>query len=128
MSQQRPAFIRYRRDLTAKAQVLRRDPTAPERKLWYEFLSARPEKFTRQKPLGSYIADFYCAQKQLVIELDGDSHFTADAEQRDRLRTAVLGFQSIRVLRFTNAEVMREFDAVCARIDEVLSKGTVQEP
>ena len=122
MVSSRPSYLRYRRDLTSKAQVLRRDPTPPERKLWYEYLRARPEKFTRQKPLGSYIADFYCAQKRLVIELDGDSHFHDAAELRDRIRTAVLGFQDVRVIRFTNAEVMQQFEAVCLRIGEVLQE------
>jgi very-short-patch-repair endonuclease len=119
MRQPRP-YIRYRRDLTSRAQILRRDPTPAERKLWYEFLSTHPEKFTRQKPLGSYIADFYCAQKRLVIELDGDTHFTEGGDAYDRQRTAVLGFRSIRVVRFTNAEVLRQFEAVCAQIEQAL--------
>jgi hypothetical protein len=70
-------FIPYRRSLKPRAQGLRRDPTPAEKKLWYEFLCLQPEKFTRQKPLGLYIADFYCAAARLVIELDGDSHFTS---------------------------------------------------
>jgi very-short-patch-repair endonuclease len=62
-------FIPYRRDLKRPSQSLRRDPTPAERKLWYEFLRTLPIKFTRQKPLGHYIADFYCASERLVIEL-----------------------------------------------------------
>jgi very-short-patch-repair endonuclease len=120
MKRPRPSYIRYRRDLTTRARILRRDPTPPERKLWYEFLSTHREKFTRQKPLGTYIADFYCAEHQLVIEIDGDSHFTIEGERYDRVRTAVLGFRSVRVLRFTNLEVMEQFEAVCARIEEAL--------
>jgi very-short-patch-repair endonuclease len=60
----RPArpFFRYRRDLKVRARHLRRDPTPAERKLWFEFLSTHFEKFTRQKPLGRYVADFYCAR------------------------------------------------------------------
>lgn len=81
----RPArpYIRYRRDLKSRAQSLRHDPTPAERKLWYEFLSTHRAKFTRRKPLGCYIADFYCAQKRLVIELDGDTHFTDKGERHD---------------------------------------------
>ena len=120
MDRRHPPYLRYRHDLKARAQRLRRDPTAPERKLWYEFLSSHPEKFTRQKPLGTYIADFYCARKQLVIELDGDSHFTEGGERYDRTRTAMLAALSLRVLRFTNAEVMHQFEAVCQKIDEAL--------
>lgn len=110
--------IRYRRGLTPKAQALRRDPTPAERKLWFEFLSMHPLKFTRQKPLGRYIADFYCASVLLVIELDGDSHFTREGIRRDEARTAALGLEGMRVLRFTNADVTERFEAVCARIDE----------
>ena len=121
MDSRRPRFIDYRRSLKSRARELRRDPTPSERKLWYEFLSRHPEKFTRQKPLGTYIADFYCAEKQLVIELDGDSHFTAEGAAYDRRRTQAIGLHHIKVLRFTNAEVMNEFEAVCARIEAVLT-------
>ena len=120
MSSTRPPYLRYRPVLKARAQRLRRDGTPAERKLWYEFLSGHPDKFTRQKPLGRYIADFYCAGKQLVIELDGDSHFTDEGERRDAARTSALAALSLRVLRFTNAEVMNQFEAVCDRIKQVL--------
>lgn len=114
-------YVRYRRNLTARARNLRSDPTPAERKLWFEFLSSHPIKFTRQKPLGRYIADFYCAKLQLVIELDGDTHFTDRGEGYDRRRTASLESERIRVLRFTNKEVMEQFEAVCQRIEEVLN-------
>jgi very-short-patch-repair endonuclease len=64
-----PSFIDYRRRLKSSARALRRDPTPAERKLWFEFLRDLPQRFTRQKPLGSYIADFYCASRLLVIEI-----------------------------------------------------------
>jgi len=79
-----------------------------------------PQKFTRQKPLGEYIADFYCASRMLVIELDGDTHFTSSAENYDHRRTAALEARGIRVMRFTNLEVMQQFEAVCQRIEERL--------
>ncbi len=114
-------FIPYRRHLKSNARTLRRDPTPAERKLWFEFLSAHPVRFTRQKPLGPYIADFYCASSKLVIELDGDSHYTDKGERYDALRTALLEREGIRVLRFTNAEVMEQFEAVCQRIESALN-------
>ncbi|HEU5176347.1 MAG TPA: endonuclease domain-containing protein, partial [Burkholderiales bacterium] len=107
--------------LTPKAQALRRDPTPAEKKLWFEFLRDLPQKFTRQKPLGSYIADFYCAAALLVIELDGDSHYTDRAQRYDSGRTARLHAQGIRVVRFTNVEVLQNFEAVCEQIAGVLS-------
>jgi very-short-patch-repair endonuclease len=114
-------FFRYRRDLKLRARDLRRDPTPAERKLWFEFLSTHFEKFTRQKPLGRYVADFYCARHRLVIELDGDSHFTDAAERYDKDRAAALAVYRIIVVRFTNTEVMQQFEAVCAKIDEALA-------
>jgi len=96
-------------------------PDAAERKLWFEFLSGHAEKFTRQKPLGRYVADFYCARQRLVIELDGDSHFTDEAERYDERRTENLAGLGITVLRFTNQDVMQQFDAVCARIAQALT-------
>jgi very-short-patch-repair endonuclease len=113
-------FVPYRSDLKSKSRTLRRDPTPAERKLWFEFLRDHPVKFTRQKPLGRYIADFYCAKEQFVIELDGDSHYTEDGARHDRLRTASLQRKGIRMLRFTNAEVMEQFEGVCGRIEEML--------
>src|SRR3954470_16593830 len=112
----RPRFIDYSRRLKRSAQTLRRDPTPAERKVWFEFLRDCPVKFTRQKPLGDYIADFYCASHLLVIEVDGDSHFTDAGEVHDACRTAALASHGITVLRFDNLEVMQQFEAVCQRI------------
>jgi very-short-patch-repair endonuclease len=113
-------FVRYRRSLTPRAQSLRREGTPAERKLWYEFLRTLPEKFTRQKPLDEYIADFYCSVARLVIELDGDSHFVPDGERYDSIRTQALSSLGIRVIRFTNKEVMEEFEGVCLQIRQAL--------
>ena len=109
-------WIPYRKDLTPRAQSLRRDSTPAEKKLWFEFLRDLPHKFTRQKPLGRYVADFYCSRLQLVIELDGDSHYTDRAQRYDAARTAELGLQGIRIIRFTNLEVQQNFESVCATI------------
>jgi very-short-patch-repair endonuclease len=113
-------FVRYRMDLPRRARALRRDPTPGERKLWYEFLRNLPEKFTRQKPLGSYIADFYCSSRRLVIEIDGDSHFDAEAERYDAARTASLRALGVRVVRFTNRDLIEAFEGVCAEIRKAL--------
>jgi len=90
-------------------------------------VSARPkgiftDAFTRQKPLGAYFADFYCSKARLVIEVNGDSHFTAEAELRDASRTAALEAHVLRLIRFTNAEVMQQFEAVCQRIEDALAE------
>jgi very-short-patch-repair endonuclease len=113
-------FIRYRLDLKTRARSMRSDATAAERKLWYELLSALPHRFTRQKPLGRFVADFYCSRARLVIEVDGDSHFSDVARIYDEARTEWLRAQGIQVLRFTNAEVMQDFEAVGAKVLEAL--------
>jgi len=112
-------YLPYRHDLTRRSQSLRRDPTPAEKKLWFEFLRDLPEKFTRQKPLGRFIADFYCSGHRLVIEVDGDSHFTGNG-QRDAGRTAALAQLGVRVLRFTNEDVMQRFEGVCMEIQRAL--------
>ena len=112
-----PRITPYNLRLKTPSRRLRRDATPAERKLWFEFLSYLPERFTRQKPLGSYVADFYCSRLRLVIEIDGDSHFTATGKGRDAAALAAL---NVRVIRFTNLEVREQFEAVCARIQEAL--------
>jgi very-short-patch-repair endonuclease len=90
--------------------------------LWHEFLNALPQKFTRQKPLGQYIADFYCARHNLVIEVDGDSHYTDRGERYDAERTGWLAARGITVLRFTNTQVLQEFESVCAAVLSALGE------
>jgi very-short-patch-repair endonuclease len=121
-------FIPYRRDLKRRSQALRRDPSPAERKLWYEFLRDLPVKFTRQKPLGRYIADFYCASRMVVIELDGDSHFSDRAQRYDKSRTAALSAEGIRVLRVMNTDVMQNFEGVCETIRRVLDAEPKNPP
>ena len=111
-----PKFTPYRPGLKTKARELRANLTEPEQKLWFQFLRDFPHRVFRQKPLGEFIADFYCARLKLVIEIDGDSHYEKDAMNHDVTRTKTFEQLGLRVLRFTNLEVMDEFEAVCERI------------
>jgi very-short-patch-repair endonuclease len=101
---------------------LRRALTPAEKRLWFDFLRHLPAKFTRQKPLGDYIADFYCASHRLVVELDGDSHYTVAGAKRDSARDAALVHMGLNVIRFTNEDVARRFEAVCLEIAALLEK------
>lgn len=74
-------YIRYNPALKERARELRKNMTSAERKLWFEFLCGHRLRWLRQKPLGKYIVGFYYSEKQLVIEVDGDSHFTDDAQK-----------------------------------------------
>ena len=94
--------------------------TKQERKLWFEFLSTLPTKIYRQKLIGNFIIDFYCPKAKIAIELDGGQHYENSGEQYDKTRTEYLNSLGIKVLRFSNADVMVNFDAVCQSIyDEI---------
>ena len=98
------------------AQKLRRDMTKEERHLWYDFLRTLPVTFNRQKVIGPYIADFYCGSAKLVIELDGSQHYEADGVASDETRDGFLTGLGLRVLRYSNADVNRNFNGVCEDI------------
>lgn len=106
------------------ARKLRREMTKEERHLWYDFLRAYPVRFFRQKVLGKYIADFYCARAKLVIELDGSQHYEDRNIENDAARTAFLEAYGLRVLRVPNNEISRNFRGVCELIDEIVSERT----
>ena len=86
------------------AKELRKNMTKEERHLWYDFLREYPMKFTRQKVLGKYIADFYCAKANIVIELDGSG----------------------KVIRISNLDILKNFDGVCMCIDNVVKQSLSQ--
>ena len=99
------------------AKVLRKNMTPWERKLWYEYLRYYPVRFQRQKAIGNYIADFYCAKARLVIELDGGGHYTAEQAEKDADRTKELEAMDSTVLRICNLDIDRDFRGVCEYID-----------
>ena len=91
-----------------------------ERKLWYLFLRNYPLRFQRQKAIGNYIVDFYCAKAKLVVELDGGGHYTADQAQKDSLRIENLEGMDLTVLRICNLDIDRNFSDVCEYIDSAV--------
>ena len=99
------------------ARQLRKQQTKEEALLWYNFLRKYPVRFHRQYVIGNYIVDFYCHQAGLVVELDGSGHYEPEKIEADRKRTEYLSGLGLRVLRFTNLEVTRQFAAVCQEID-----------
>ena len=90
--------------------------TAEERHLWYDFLKQLPVTVNRQKVIGPYIVDFYCARAKLVIELDGSQHFDPDMLVQDRERDAFLHGLGLCVLRYSNREINQQFRNVCEDI------------
>ena len=116
-----------KRNLKTYAQQLRREMTREERHLWYDFLRTLPITVNRQKVIGPYIVDFYCASAKLVIELDGSQHYDEEGLIKDTERTKALNNYGISVLRFTNREINDKFEAVCGYINEFIKRksGTV---
>ena len=111
-------MLKYEKSNIPLAKKLRKNMTDCERKLWYEFLRSYPLRFQRQKVIGKYIADFYCAKAGLVVELDGGEHYEPEQIEYDAERTKYLNEVNIQVLRFTNIEVLNNFYSVCSTIDE----------
>lgn len=101
---------------------LRKNATSEENKLWYEFLRTYPVRFNRQRIVGNYILDFYCAKAKLVVELDGSQHYEEKGKNSDEQRTAYLESLDLKVLRFTNIDINHNFYAVCSVIDREVKK------
>lgn len=96
---------------------LRKTPTEPEKRFWSWVRGKQLGcKFRRQQGVGQYIVDFYCAEHTLVIELDGDSHYTAEAIAYDAQRTRFLTTKGFKVIRFTNLEIMQNKEGVLSVI------------
>ena len=94
--------------------------TPQERRLWYSFLRNYEVKVYRQRVIDRFIVDFYCAKAKLVIEVDGGQHYSEDGVMHDRERTAYLQGYGLEVLRFSNSDVDRRFEAVCEQINETV--------
>ena len=117
---------KHNQQLVSAAKVLRKNMTKEERHLWYDYLRTHPVRFSRQKILGKYIADFYSAQAQLVVELDGSGHYTEENKQYDAERTKFLEGYGLRVIRIPNNEVNSNFRGVCEYIDLVIGQSLSQ--
>lgn len=108
------------------AKMLRKNMTGEENHLWYDFLRTYPVRFSRQKVLGKYIADFYCAAAKLVVELDGSGHYSEEGRQHDIERTSFLEKYGLTVLRIPNSEIHESFYGVCEYIDRSVKQSLSQ--
>ena len=109
--------------LTGVSQKLRNDMTEEERKLWYCCLKKMPYTFNRQKVIGDYVVDFYCAKAKLVIELDGSQHYEDGGMQKDKERDAYLARRGISVVRYSNLDIVRRFDEVCQDLYNIIERA-----
>jgi len=94
--------------------------TGAEKKLWYQYLRTFKYRVLRQRPIHHFIVDFYCPVLKLVIEIDGESHFSEDAQAYDDKRSQILEGYGLRVVRFTNEQVLHHFDEVCEAVEALI--------
>lgn len=111
---------KYNKSLVKNAQVLRKNMTDEEKKLWYQFLKKLPLTVNRQKNIGNYIVDFFIASKKIVIEIDGSQHEWGKGLAADIERDAYLNGLGLTVLRYSNHYLNTNFNAVCDDILENL--------
>ena len=116
----------YNKENIPLAKTLRKNMTPWERKLWYDFLRNYPVRFQRQKAIGNYIADFYCAKARLIIELDGGGHHTPEQAEKDEQRTNELNAMNLTVVRICNLDIDQNFYGVCAHIDHWVQNSLPQ--
>ena len=114
--------IKKNNKLLENAKELRRNMTPQEKHLWYDFLQNYPVKIYKQRIIDNFIADFYCHQARLVIELDGSQHYTPEGKTYDEARTEVLERYGLHVLRFSNMDIENKFEGVCYMIDKTISE------
>ncbi len=106
----------YNKENIPLAKTLRKNMTPWERKLWYDFLRSYPIRFQRQKAIGNYIVDFYCAKARLVVEMDDGGHYTEKQAKKDEMRTKELESMNLKVVRICNLDIDRNFSGVCEYI------------
>ena len=116
----------YNKENIPLAKILRKNMTPWERKLWFDFLREYPVRFQRQKSIGNYIVDFYCAKARLIIELDGGGHYTEEQIKKDHIRTKELEILNLTVIRICNLDIDRNFYDVCQHIDLLVKKSLPQ--
>ena len=115
-------MLKYNPNLKHIARSLRTEMTGSEQLLWSRLRRRQLQgvQFYRQKPIGTYIADFYAPKAKLVVEVDGSQHLDLEHRQYDAERDAYLKSQGLRMLRFSDMQVLQELDAVVGVILQVL--------
>ena len=109
-------MIPYNTALRKNAQNLRKNMTPEEKHLWYDFLKLLPLTVRRQHNIENYIVDFYIAEKKTVIEVDGIQHQAEENKEADEKRDADLSLWGIKILRYSNESINKNFTAVASDI------------
>lgn len=115
-------FTGYDKKLKSRADELRKNMTQQEWNLWYFYLRNHRLKWYRQRIIDRFIVDFYCHAAKLVIEIDGKQHYTDQGIVYDTERTQVLQGYGLKVLRYTNQQLVDNFQEVCWDIEKNLQQ------
>ena len=112
-------MLPYNRNLKQYSRQLRENMTDAERQLWAKIRRKQLKgcQFHRQKPIGDYIVDFFCPRAKLVIEVDGSHHLVGETLEYDKIRDEYLSSFGLRVLRFTNTDVLTRVEGVVESIE-----------
>ncbi len=110
------------RDTVEFARELRKKRTPAEQLLWERIRkkALRGFRIRQQHPIGSYIADFYCNEVGLVVEVDGGVHDQIEQKERDRLRDLAMRNHGLTILRITNQSILEDIDSVLLEIEKAL--------
>ena len=119
-------FINHK--LTGYSQRLRREMTDEENHLWYDFLKKLPVTVHRQKVIGKYIVDFYCASLKLVIEIDGAQHYKDENKKYDIERDSYFKSIGLTVKRYTNNDINKRFEYVCDDLYKIILVQSTPHP
>jgi len=113
-------MLPYNGNLKQYSRQLRGNMTDAERRLWAKIRMKQLKgyQFYRQKPIGDYIVDFFCPRAKLVIEIDGSQHLSDEKAEYDRIRDEYMSSLGLRVLRFTNTDVLKRIEGVVESIIE----------
>ncbi|QDZ41242.1 endonuclease domain-containing protein [Euhalothece natronophila Z-M001] len=113
-------YLPYNKKLVSRAKELRKNMTVAEQRIWKSYLRSFPYRVYRQRPIENFIVDFYCPQLKLVIEIDGESHYTENAQDYDRERTQILQGYGLKVIRFKNDDVLNNLTGVVNLIEKMI--------
>ena len=118
-----PGLKRF--EMVERSRALRHEATEAERFVWLRINRRQifGLGFRRQHPIGPYIVDFYCPEKKLILELDGGQHGEPSEKMKDAERTRYFESYGLRVLRFWNSEVFKDWEGVREGICRVVGSG-----
>ena len=116
-------YLPYNKNLIKRAQELRKNQTPFEKRFWYGILSNKNFKnlkWTRQKPIGNYIVDFFCSKLMLAVEIDGDTH--TDRVEYDKKREEELNKLGVDVVRYSNVDIENNLEGVYLDLEKKVEK------